>query len=202
MKLTINGSEYDKDLIDHVKSALSETFSPVKKNGIVKAFLVRLVGANNEHELTSHFSSDTTHQPLANNQLTVLTLSESDCNETLGRWTRVCGSDAAILRCEKELFSEFLNHIPLSTMHKYVLDYFEDLIEGIILRADSNSGCDPTMTAKKMEEFAAQFRKFDADKIVDWLFENADSREIMEDFMADVSEGTFEIEYEYLQLHV
>lgn len=203
MKLTIAGSEFNKDLIDHAKSALTETLSPVKKDSIVKAFLTRFVGANNEHELPSHFSSETNKNSLENGQtLTVITLKEIEDGATIGLWTRVCASDDAVTRCEKELFSEFFYRFDIQRMREHVLCHFDGMIEDLYLPSGCTSDSEWEAAEKKMETFISDFKTYNEEKVIEWLFEHADSNEIMEDFIESISDGMFGVTYDYTPLHI
>ena len=52
-KLQIVGSDV-KSILQHTKSCLSETLSPIKKDAIARSFLKRFLGADCEHTLHKH----------------------------------------------------------------------------------------------------------------------------------------------------
>ena len=201
MKLTIAGSEFNKDLINHVKSALTETFSSVKKDSIVKAFLTRMVGANNEHELKSHFQSDIEVGGFSGGTLTIITLKEYYLNDIVGEWTRICGSDEAVERSERELFTEVFdrfNHNSRQTAD-YITSHFDGLIETIYepKGIDINSDDEWEISEQKKDDFIESFHKLSSSEMIEWLFANADTNELMIDFIGSVCDGQFDVTYNY-----
>lgn len=204
MKLSIIGTEFDQPLINHVKEALSATLSPVKKDAIVRSFLTRLVGANNEHELHQHFSDAHLSAPQNGNEqkITIITLKEFDCGNCFGEQVRLCGSDQAVERIEKELFTEFFNRYELKRVKNFALSHFDGLIDTIYYPDLSASDEEWNEFDEKKDAFIAEFLEYTSNEVINWLFSNADKNELMEDFIESLSDGQFSVAYDFEPLNM
>ncbi|WP_210499491.1 hypothetical protein [Vibrio crassostreae] len=200
MKLSILGTKYTDELIEHVKAAVSETLSPVKRDAVVRSLLVRLLGANNEHELESKFIEELPEAPKAAN---IVMFQEFDSEGKLYSYKqKICTTSDSVNKALSDFFNfNFPDHDGVAdkvadwhVVEKWIDNQFEcpyNASDELEQRLD-----------KERDEFYEELRDMTNDEICDWLLENIDIFDLTsEDFFCDfLNHGMYKIEVDYVDI--
>ena len=146
--------------IQHTKTCLTDTLSPVKKDAVARSFLKRFLRAENEHTLPQHFINET------NKKQYVICLNELDFDSKIESQTFSITSSASL---SDDLKTVFKAHFYLN---EYIIDDIlnSDLIEDFIYKnnLDENAIYD-------------QIKQMDEKTLFDWLINNFELSQLVDD---------------------
>lgn len=199
-KLTIVGTNYDAELIDHVKSALSDTLSPVSKNAIVRSLLTRMLNADNESTLDQHFVSEM--PSTAEKSVTkgaVITLNRFNDGVLESQTPAVCTNPDSITRTYQRFFSSAFpdnDGIACSvTESSFIQEWLDRMFE-----ADFDADDELVERLQKERgELENELYIMTAYEIEEFLLDNLDiSALVSEDFMEFLTMGMYKIETDHV----
>lgn len=186
MKLTLIGSRYNEELLEHTKKSLSDTLSPVKKTSIARSFLTRFLGASNEHSL-DEFIKETAPVERIPECGYIVSLKDYEFNETgtgyvlTATESVICISLEAAEAAQAEYFrSAFPDHdgvtdsvVESSTVQDYLDSKFE-------CPFDASDELEQELEQQK-ESLEQELYEMTADEIMEWLLDNFGIDELTND---------------------
>ncbi|MEZ8292721.1 hypothetical protein AB6D11_02585 [Vibrio splendidus] len=204
--LKLLGQRYDQSLLDHVKTCLSETLSPVRKDAIARSFLTRLLGAQNESVLNEHCLMDDQANDAATSNdkerpvVYIVSLVEYKNDDGLMRYSRasneVCLDIDAMNRHLAHLFDvHFDSDISLEElMDTTLITAYLDRMGSRIRRNDESGNVNAHEVA--METLRAAY----LNGITDWLLDHFEIEDLVDEaFFGQLNRGAKRIIVEIRQ---
>jgi len=160
--------------IQHTKTCLTDTLSPVKKDAVARSFLKRFLRAENEHTLPQHFINE------PNSEQYVICFNDLDSESKIESQTFSITSSENL---DKDLKAVFKTHFFL---YEDVIDNIinSDLIEEFIYKNDLDESAIHT-----------QIKQMNEEALFNWLTSNFKLSQLIHDsfFCEELQYGTSSI---------
>ena len=167
-KIKLIGLDF-KSAIQHTKSSLTDTLSPVKKDAVARSFLKRFLRAENEHTLPQHFINE------VDTKQYVICFNELDQYSKIESQTFTITSSASLEDDLTEVFkARFYSD---SDVMDNILN--SDLIEDFIYK-----------NALDENAIHSQLKAMTQEKLLNWLINNFELSQLIHDsFFCEVLNG-------------